>query len=118
MLNSTRHNFINSLIETKYRSIDELDDQLGLGSREMPSLKSVFGPSPNESTTVTTQLGKGKKPAPTEALNCEESSVIAESGIVRLNFTTPASVAIHAPNSKQRLSTEMMYLLRRDEKDF
>ena len=49
---------------------------------------------------------------------CEESSVIAESGIVRLNFTTPASVAIHAPNSKQRLSHEMMHLLRRDHKDF
>ena len=42
LINSTRHAFISSLIETKYNSIAEIDDQLGLGTPTMPSMKELF----------------------------------------------------------------------------
>ena len=72
---------------------------MGLGSQAMPSLKDVF-----------------------KAENPEEEvpgSKIAASGIVRLNFTTPASVATYAAGSKgSRLSEDMIKVLRIDTKDF
>ena len=42
MLESTRHGFLQSLIESKYEAINEFDDSLGLGSSEMPSMKSLM----------------------------------------------------------------------------
>ena len=42
LLDNTRHAFISSLIETKYNSIAEIDDQLGLGNQAMPSMKELF----------------------------------------------------------------------------
>ena len=42
MLDNMRHSFVSSLIESKYQSIDEFGDMLGLGSQALPSLKSVM----------------------------------------------------------------------------
>ena len=41
-MDNTRHAFISSLVETKYNSIAEIDDQLGLGTPAMPSMKDLF----------------------------------------------------------------------------
>ena len=30
--------FLQTLVDTKYRSIEEIDDTLGLGSQQMPNL--------------------------------------------------------------------------------
>ena len=70
MLNNMRHSFVSSLIESKYQSIDEFGDMLGLGSQALPSLKSVMKEEKGEA----------------------HGSQIAAAGIVRLNFTTPSSV--------------------------
>ena len=103
MLDNLRHAFISTIIETKYQSIDEFGDQLGLGSQAMPSLKDVFKPEPENP----------------EAEEEVPGSKIAASGIVRLNFTTPASVATYAMGSrKSRLSEDMIKVLRMDTKDF
>ena len=51
MLEGTRHDFLQNLIETKHESIRELDDSLGVGQSQMPSLKGLFGD--NDATAVT-----------------------------------------------------------------
>ena len=97
LINSTRHAFISSLIETKYNSIAEIDDQLGLGTPTMPSMK---------------ELQEEKKEGQTVAAN-----QIACAGIVRLNFSHNQD--IYAPNSNQSAFNEkMMTMLRTDDKDF
>ena len=41
-IESARHSFIMELISNKFKSIKELGTTLGLGSVEIPSLKSLF----------------------------------------------------------------------------
>ena len=48
-----------------------------------------------------------------------EDSLIAASGVVRLNLANPANVATYAEaGSQHRLSKEMLQLLRKDVDDF
>ena len=42
MLDNTRHAFLQNLIEMKYQSIAEIDDQMGVGSAQMPSLRALM----------------------------------------------------------------------------
>ena len=85
-----RHQFISSLIDTKYRSISEIGDQLGLGSPEMPALSDLFDA---DKSTSDGDADTGK---------------IASAGVVRLNFTAPQGFNIYDPRSnKDRLSNDM-----------
>jgi len=74
----------------------EIDDKLGLGSSDMPSLKDFMGKSsiskPNSSNV---------------------SSKLASTGIVRLNLAKPDMLVTHDASGK-RYSEDMMKWMRRD----
>lgn len=84
MLEQQRHAFITRIVETKYQSIDEIDDKLGLGSPEMPSLKSIMAKNSISKSTST-----------------NVSAQVASSGIVRLNLAKPEMLVTHDESGKR-----------------
>ncbi len=104
ILDNTRHAFLQNLIETKYRSIEELDDQMGVGSHTMPSLKSLMS-----SSSKSSEILEDAKTAESQA---------ASAGVIRLNLPASFVQPIHVEGHPDQLSKAMMQHLRADFKDF
>ena len=81
MLEGQRYEFLQTLIKTKYEAINDFGDTHGIGSSEMPSLKSVMGSG--------SQGDKSKG----------SDNMIAAAGIVRLNMAVPEGVSSYVPGS-------------------